>query len=93
MINLDNSHNELGLKLMQTALVFISGFNIGHCVVRGNCTSNYSKCIYEKCHFNTLGEIKFEDYRGNGEVVVKNTGERKSFKMIGKIIGHHVVKN
>ena len=86
-VHRDYRHQGLGLRLMQAALVFISGLNIGPCVVRGNCTSNYSKCIYEKCEFDTLGEIKFEDYMDNGEVVVKDTGEHKSFKMFGKIIG------
>ena len=86
MIKYESSHKGIGLELMQAALFFISGLNIGPYVVRGNCT-NYSKRIYEKCDFDTLGEIKFADYRENGEVVVKDTGEHKSFKMFGKIIG------
>ena len=82
----DYRHKSLGFKLMQAALIFISGLNIGPYVVRGNCTSNYSKRIYERCGFDTLGEIKFEDYKDNDEIVVKDTGEHKSFQMFGKVL-------
>ena len=85
-VHRDYRQRGIGLKLLQAALVFISGLNIGPCVVRGNCTSNYSKQIYERCGFDTLGEIKFEDYRDNGVVVVKDTGEHKSFKMFGQVL-------
>ena len=76
----------IGIKLMQAAILFIKSMNLGLVLAKGLCDSNYSKRIYERLDFDCLGEIKFEDYKVNGEQVVTNIGEHKSLKIYGKII-------
>ena len=76
----------IGMKLMQAAILFIKSMDLGPVLVKGDCDSNYSKCIYERLNFDCLGEIKFEDYKVNGEQVVTNTGEHKSVKINGKML-------
>ena len=85
-IHREHRRKGLGLKLMQAALVFLSSLEIGPVVVKGDCSSNFSKRIYEKLDFELFGEIMFEDYKVDGKIVFANTGEHKSLKVYGKKI-------
>ena len=86
-VHKDHRRKGIGLKLMQAALLFISSMNLGSVVVKGDCDSNFSKCIYERLGFDCLGEIMFDDYnKVKGEEVIADTGEHKSLKMYGKIV-------
>ena len=71
---------------MQTTLLFISSMDVGSAVVRQNCTWNYTKRIYERLGFDTLGEIKFAVIK----TAMANTGKPKSFKMYGKITSNKI---
>lgn len=85
-VHKDHRRKGIGLKIMQAALLLISSMRIGTVVAKGDCDSNYSKCIYERLGFDILGEIMFDEYKVNGEIVISNTGEHKSLKAYGKII-------
>ena len=76
----------LGMKLMKATLAFIKNLDIGPLVIRGEASSNYSQHIYEKLGFDILAEVVYADYKVNGVVVVKNTGEHKSEKAYGLVI-------
>jgi len=70
-----------GFKLMKAAVQLVEELNIRPIVIQGEGTSNYSKRIYEKIGFETIGEAKFEDFVEDGQVVFNNTGEHKSLKV------------
>ena len=70
-----------GIKLMKVAVQLVEELNIRPIVIQSEGTSNYSKRIYEKIGFETIGEAKFEDFVEDGQVVFNNTGEHKSLKV------------
>ena len=76
----DYRRRGIGRKLLQATIILISSMNIGPCVLKGNCSSNFSKSIYEKLSFDTLGEIKFADYTVDGEQVIP-VGTRRRFNV------------
>ena len=86
-VHKDFRRKGIGLKLMQAALLFISSMDLGSVLVKGDCDSYYSQCIYERLGFECLAEFMFDDYnKVKGDTVIVDTGEHKSFKMYGKII-------
>ena len=85
-VHKDYRRRGIGLKLMQATLLFFKSMNLGPVLSKGDCSSNFSKRIYERLHFDCLGEIKFEDYKVDGKQVITNTGEHKSLKIYGKMI-------
>ena len=86
-VHIDYRRKGIGLKLMKAALLFISSMGTGPVLVKGDCDSNYSKCIYERLGFDCLAELTFDDYnKAKGENIIIDTGKHKSFKMYGKII-------
>ena len=70
-----------GLKLMKVAVQLVEELDIRPIVIQGEGTSNYAQRIYEKIGFETFGEVKFEDFVEDGQVVLKDTGEHKSMKV------------
>ena len=76
----------IGLKLMQAVLLFLKSMKLGSVLTKGDCSSNFSKRVYERLDFDCLGEIKFEDYKVDGKQVITNTGKHKSLKIYGKMI-------
>ena len=85
-VHRDHRRKGIGLRLMKAAIVFLSSMNIGPAVMKGSCSSNFSKRIYEKLDFEQLLEIKYDDYKVDGETVINNTGQHKSVKMYAKTI-------
>ncbi|XP_052818383.1 arylalkylamine N-acetyltransferase 1-like [Mya arenaria] len=69
-----------GATLMQAGVKLASNLGIEPIYIKGEGSSNYSQRIYEKLGFKTLFTKKFEDYKVDGEVVFKNTGEHKNTK-------------
>jgi hypothetical protein len=49
-------------------------------------SSNYSQRIYEKFNFETIHTFKYDEYKIDGEVVFKNTGEHKAMKVISSLL-------
>ncbi|XP_052817474.1 arylalkylamine N-acetyltransferase 1-like [Mya arenaria] len=71
-----------GKYLLEVGVEFVK--NLGICpYIHGEGSSAYSQKIYEKIGFETLKEVAFEDYKVNGEIVFKNTGVHKTFKVYG----------
>jgi GNAT superfamily N-acetyltransferase len=70
----------IGTVLMQAGVSFL-----GHLkrpsYLKGSCSSNFSKKIYDKFDFEAVGDYAFEDYKVDGKVVFDNTGEHKSMKL------------
>ncbi|XP_045211598.1 uncharacterized protein LOC123563083 [Mercenaria mercenaria] len=73
----------LGKFLMQTAVKFLGNLGINPYYIKGEGTSNFSKKIYENCHFDIVMEYPFDEYKKDGNVVFDNTAEHKSMKVYG----------
>lgn len=86
-VHADYRRKGIGLKIQKAAVAMAKNFEVGPVLLRVEATSNFSKKIFEKLGFDTLGEILYEDHKENGEVVFKNMGDNKSVKLYGKIIG------
>ena len=78
----------IALKLQKAAVEFVRNMDIGPVLIRGEASSNYSQRIYEKLQFECLATIVFDEYKVNGEVVLKNMGENKTYKLYGKIVSN-----
>ena len=76
----------IGTKLMKAAIAFVKNLQLGPLVIKGEGSSNFSQRIYERLGFDILAELKYGDYKVNGDVVVTNAGENKSEKLYGKVI-------
>ena len=61
------------MKLMHAALLFIKRTNLVPVIVKSLSVSNYSKPIFERTGFDCLSEVMFDDYKVDGEQVIKNT--------------------
>ena len=85
-VDRDYRRQGIGLKLLKAALLFLTSMNLGPTLVKGGCSSNYSKRIYEKLDFEELFEIMYEDYKPDGKVVITKTGENKSMKSYAKMV-------
>lgn len=77
-IHRDYRQKGLASKMMQAALLFIERSGLEHPCITGDATSNASQKVYEKFDFEVLHKFVYEDYKVNGEVVIKNTGQNKS---------------
>ena len=88
MLGVDRRYRRRGIatKIMNAAITFYAEIGIEPVVVKGEGTSDFSKRIYEKFGFETLHEFPYVDYKIDGEVVFKNTGEHKSCKIFSKMI-------
>ena len=86
-VHKDYRRRGIGLKVQKAAVNLIKSFELGPIVVKGEGTSNFSKRIYEKLEFDVLVELMYEDHKENGEIVFQNTGDNKSVKLYGKVIG------
>ena len=86
-VHRDFRRRGIGTKLMQAALLFIKNMNLGQPVlVKALGDSNYSHRIFERCGFDCLAEIMYDDYKVDGEQVVTGTGEHKSIKLFCKMV-------
>ena len=83
-VHKDYRQRGIGTKMMKAAVTLVENLGLGNVIIKGDGTSNYSKRIFEKLGFDMLLEVKYEDYKENGDVVFKNMGEHKSFKVYGK---------
>jgi hypothetical protein len=43
--------------------------------IKGEGTSNYSQRIFEKFDFEAIHTMKYDEYKIDGEIVFKNTGD------------------
>ena len=85
-VHKDFRQRGLGTRLMKAALMLIQHFKVGPVLIRGEGSSNNSQRIYEKLGFQCLATINYDEYKVNGEVVIANTGENKTYKMYGNIV-------
>ena len=88
ILAVDRRYRRKGIatKIMDAAMKFYSEIGMERVVIKGEATSNFSKRIYEKFGFETLHEFHYEDYKVDGEVVFKKTGEHKSSKIFAKMV-------
>ncbi|XP_052817703.1 arylalkylamine N-acetyltransferase 1-like [Mya arenaria] len=70
-------------RLMEAGIVFLRNLDVDPVYIKSEGTSNFSQKTFEQLGFETLAEIKYEEYEVDGEVVFKNTGEHKSVKAYG----------
>ena len=78
VVRRDYRHRGLGEKLMRAAIDFIHKLELGLVVIKAGGSSNYSQRVFEKLGFEKLSEIAYAEFKIDGNVVVKNTGEHKS---------------
>ena len=71
---------ELAIKALERAKA--KGFSL--CVTEA--TSFYSQKIFTRMGFQTLAEIKFEDYKPNGEIIFHKHGVHESVKLMTKLL-------
>ena len=86
-VHKDYRRQGIGLKIQKAAVAMAINFGVGPVLLKVEATSNFSKKIFEQLGFDTLGELLYENYKENGEVVFKNMGDNKSVKLYGKIVG------
>ncbi|XP_052817468.1 arylalkylamine N-acetyltransferase 1-like isoform X2 [Mya arenaria] len=75
-----------GTLLMESGIKLAKNLGISPCYITGECSSNFSKRIYERLGFDVLSETAYEDFEIEGKKVIQNTGEHKSIKIYGKAI-------
>ena len=63
---------------MRAAVYFIFNLGLGHVAIKAGGSSNFSKRVFEKLGFEKLSEIVYSEFKIDGKVVIKNTGEHKS---------------
>ena len=85
-VHIDHRHKGLGHKLMQAALIFIKSLNVGPVVVKGDCSSSFSRRIYEKTGFELLREVPYTEYKIDGEIAIKNTGQHNYMTRFAKTV-------
>lgn len=83
-IHRDFRNRGLGSTLMKAALLYVKDIGIDPVCITGEGTSNYSQNIYEKFGFEVMHCVNYDDYKVDGEVVFKNTGDNKSCKFYVK---------
>ena len=69
--------------LVNRHLEFLKQLGISPIYVKTRGSSRYSQRIFEMLGFETLHELKFDDYKVNDKVVIPDTGEHKSIKTYG----------
>ena len=72
----------LGTALVNRALERLKKKEFSICVTEA--TSFYSQKIFDRIDFKTLAEIKYEDYKVDGEVVFPPYGPHQSVKLMVK---------
>ena len=85
-VHRDYRRKGIGTKLQKAAMAFVRNMGIGPVLIRGEASSNYSRMIYERLQFECLATIVFAEYKVNGEVVLKNMEENKTYKLYGKVV-------
>lgn len=76
----DHRAQGIASKLMQATILFCKELGLSPVCIKGEGTSNYSQRIYEKFDFETIHTMKYDEYKIDGEVVFKNTGDIESTK-------------
>jgi ribosomal protein S18 acetylase RimI-like enzyme len=77
----DYRRQGIATKMFQAGLMFCKEIGFDTVCIKGEGTSNYSQRIYEKFNFETIHTFKYDEYKIDGEVVFKNTGEHKAMKV------------
>ena len=85
-VHRDYRQRGIGAKGMKAALAIFENLGIGPVVVTGEGSSEYSKKIYENIGFETLVEVKYEEYKEDGEVVFKTGPDQKSDILYAKVV-------
>ncbi|CAC5381610.1 unnamed protein product [Mytilus coruscus] len=76
----DHRAQGIASKLMKATLLFCKELGLNPVFIKGEGTSNYSQKIYGKFGFETIHTLPYDEYKIDGEIVFKNTGENKSTK-------------
>ncbi|CAG2200349.1 unnamed protein product [Mytilus edulis] len=76
----DHRAQGIASKVMKATLLFCKELGLSPVCIKGEGTSNYSQKIYEKFGFETIHTLPYDDYKKDGEIVFRNTGENKSTK-------------
>lgn len=84
VIHKDFRQRGLASTLMKAALLFVKEIGLEPVCINGEGTSNSSQKIYEKFDFEVLHTVKYEDYKVDGEIVFKDTGDNKTCKFFVK---------
>lgn len=84
VVHKDYRNKGLASVLMKGALQFVRDIGLETVCISGEGTSKYSQRIYEKFGFEILHTVKYEEYKEDGEVVIKNTGDNKTCKFYVK---------
>ena len=85
-VHRDHRRKGIGLKIMKAAIALVKNFGISPILIKGEASSNFSQKIYEKCNFDELGEILYNDYKEDGDVVFKMPEQQKSVKYYVRLI-------
>ena len=70
----------LATKVMAATIEFCKELGLNPVCIKGEATSLYSQRIYEKFGFEVLHTVRFQDYKVNGEVVFRDTGDVEEVK-------------
>ena len=76
----DHRAQGIASKLMQATLLFCKELGLSPVCIKGEGTSNYSQRIFEKFDFEAIHTMKYDEYKIDGEIVFKNTGDNESTK-------------
>ena len=85
-VHKDYRQKGIGTILQKAGIEFVRNLGMGSVVIRGEASAIYSQKIYEKLGFELLAVIVFSEYKVNGEIVVKNTGIHKDYRLYGKVV-------
>ena len=86
MVHRDYRQRRIGEKLMRAAISFVRNLGLGHVIIKGGGSSNFSHRLYEKVGFEILSELVYDEYKFEGINVLSNTGEHKTHKLYGMSI-------
>ncbi|VDI12670.1 Hypothetical predicted protein [Mytilus galloprovincialis] len=76
----DHIAQGIASKVMKATLLFCKELGLSPVCIKGEVTSKYSQKIYEKFGFETIHTLLYDEYKVDGEIEFKNTGENKSTK-------------
>ena len=72
----------LGTEMVNKSLEVLKKKDFSLCVTEA--TSYYSQKIFNRLGFETLSEVKYNDYEVDGEVVFKQHGPHQAVKLMAK---------
>ena len=78
--------NGLGYKIMQASIKFLKNLGLEGYVIFGEGSAKPSQRIFEKCGFEAIFLLLYSDYKVNGKVIFKHTGEETNSKLYARTI-------